>query len=303
MKALVFGSLNIDKVYSMPKLPEKAETLYCDGYEEHIGGKGLNQAVSLRRAGMDVYMAGCIGSDGKFLVDFLNSSGVNTDYIKVLPGGYTGCAVIEVEPHGQNQMILYRGANALIDEAFVDEVLSHFEEGDLLLIQYETSSVPYMINKAKEKGMITAFNPSPYVEEIRNLPLDKIDILILNEFEAQSLTGKRDIAEICSTLREKSGGKIVVTLGGEGSVYTDLDLGDKLINQPAFKVDAVDTTGAGDTFTGYFLASILSGKTPQQALTISTSASGLAVTKKGAAETIPDCEEVVNFYEAVSRKQ
>lgn len=294
MKAVVFGSMNIDKVYSLPHLPEKGETLYTDKYEIHVGGKGLNQAVSLAKSGAEVYMAGWVGNDGKFLTDFLAEAGVNTDWVSHTDG-FTGHAVIEVDRDGQNQMILYPGANKEIDTDYCDTVLRSLEKGDLLLMQYETSQVEYMLRKAHEKGVKTALNPSPYVDELKSLPFDCVDYLILNEYEGQHITGKESIDGVIAALKSlNSDGAVILTLGGDGAVYSDRNIE---VSVPAFKVDVVDTTGAGDTFTGYCLNALLSGKAPSDALEIASAASAIAVTQSGAAETIPNAENVKEFLD------
>ncbi|MCQ2484337.1 MAG: ribokinase [Clostridia bacterium] len=292
MKAVVFGSMNIDKVYSLAHLPEKGETLYTDGYEIHVGGKGLNQAVSLAKSGADVSMAGWVGTDGGFLTDFLNESGVNTDMIQQT-NGFTGHAVIEVDRDGQNQMILFPGANKEITENYCDTVLESLCEGDLLLMQYETSQVEYMLRKAHSKGIITALNPSPYVDEIKKLPFDCVDYLILNESEGQMITDKTDVTEVVEALKALNpDGVVILTLGGDGSVYADKS---QTVSVPAFKVNAVDTTGAGDTFTGYCLNAVLNGAEPCEALRTASAASAIVVTKIGAAQTIPTFSEVKSF--------
>lgn len=293
MKALVFGSLNIDKVYFLEHLPERGETLSCSEYEIHVGGKGLNQAVSLAKAGVETYMAGQIGADGKMLTDFLSLSGVNTDFVSECETP-TGHAVIEVDGEGQNQMILFGGANRKISENSCDKVLESFSQGDLILMQYETSCVEYMIKKAHGKGMKTALNPSPYVKEINALPFEMIDFLVLNESEGQSITGKEKTEDVITALKTlMPGGAIILTLGAKGAVYADKN---ETVRVNAFKVNAVDTTGAGDTFTGYCLAELMKGTRPEKALRFACGASAIAVTKSGAAETIPDLEEVVKFH-------
>lgn len=292
MKALVFGSLNIDKVYSLNHLPEKGETLSCAGYEIHVGGKGLNQSVSLSNSGADVYMAGQIGSDGIFLKEYLEKSGVNTSLIKITDD-FSGHAVIEVDPDGQNQMILFPGANREITPDYCDSVLENFSAGDLILMQYETSQVEYMIEKAHEKGLVVALNPSPYVDKLKEIDYSKIDYLILNESEGQSISGETDNDKVVKVLCSKLGnGAVIFTLGGSGAIFSD---GKETVKAPAFKVNAVDTTGAGDTFTGYVLNSLMNGKSPSQALRFASAASAIAVTKPGAAETIPTLEQVNKF--------
>lgn len=291
MKFLVFGSFNIDKVYTLKKLPEKGETLTCEKYEIHVGGKGLNQAVSLAKSGSDVYAAGQIGSDGKFLLDFLSSSGVNTELVRKTDT-FTGHAVIEVDSDGQNQMILFPGANREITSDYCDAVLENFSSGDLVLMQYETSQVEYMIEKSHEKGLLVALNPSPFVDELKNLDYSKVDYLILNESEGQSLTGEKETKAVISKLLEICGGAVILTLGGDGAIYAD---NNNYVFAPAFKVNAVDTTGAGDTFTGYFLNAFLSGAKAEDALKTASAASAIVVGKSGAAETIPEKEEVEKF--------
>ncbi len=292
MKYLVFGSLNIDKVYSLQKLPEKGETLSCEKYELHVGGKGLNQAVSLSKSEVQVYMAGCVGKDGKMLTDFLSASGVDTGFVKV-SDGFTGHAVIEVDKDGQNQMILFKGANHEITKADCDAVLENFTKGDLIILQYETSNVEYMINKAHEKGIKIALNPSPYVEEIINLPLNKVDFLILNESEGMSISKRSTVDDAVSELKRICpDSSIIMTLGADGAIYADSE---KYVKVPAFKVNAVDTTGAGDTFTGYFLNDFLANADPKHALIKASAASAIVVGKCGAAETIPENAEVEKF--------
>lgn len=290
MKFLVFGSFNIDKVYLMSKLPEKGETLTCEKYEIHVGGKGLNQAVSLAKSGAEVYAAGQVGEDGKFLLDFLSSSGVNTELVKTTDT-FTGHAVIEVDRDGQNQMILFPGANREITSDYCDAILENFSAGDLVLMQYETSQVEYMIEKAHEKGLLVALNPSPFVDALKIFDYSKVDYLILNESEGQCITGEKETEKVVEKLLEVCGA-VVLTLGGDGAVYADKN---EYTFVPAFKVNAVDTTGAGDTFTGYFLNAILNGMKAENALRTASAASAIVVGKSGAAETIPSKEDVEKF--------
>lgn len=294
MKFLVFGSLNIDRVYSLTHLPEREETLSCEKYEIHVGGKGLNQSVSLRKAGCEVFMAGCVGQDGRMLTDFLTKNGVNTDFVKI-SDGFTGHAVIEIDNDGQNQMILYKGANHEITEADCDRILDNFSQGDFILLQYEISNVLYIIEKAHKKGLIIALNPSPYVDKIRSLPFDKIDYLILNEFEGMNISGTKTVDEAVEILKNVVRGALILTLGANGAIFADRN---ETVRVPAFKVNAVDTTGAGDTFTGYFFTEYFGGAEPKAALTKASAASAIVVGKSGAAETIPEKDEVESFLRA-----
>ena len=294
MKILVFGSYNIDKVYSLPHLPEKGEMLACDALETHVGGKGLNQALALQKAGAEVIAAGMVGPDGDYLTSYLSGSGVDVSCVGVCDTP-TGHAVIGIDPQGRNQMLIFGGANRAITESYCDRVLERHADADLLLTQYETSCVEYMLKRSHEKGIRTAVNPSPYVDAVKKLPFDCVDILILNEDEGRRMTGKTDSNAMLRALYETVRGTVILTLGSRGSLYYD---GSQTAEAPAFAVEAVDTTGAGDTFTGYCLYALLTGKTPQEALTVGSAAAALAVTRKGAAETIPDRKTAESFLRA-----
>ena len=292
MKVLVFGSFNIDKVYSLERLPERGETLYCRDYSVHVGGKGLNQALSFRKAGARTYAAGKVGAeDGSYLTDYLSGAGVDVGSV-CTDGVYTGHTIIEVDPSGQNQMILFGGANRELTEADCDRIFAAHTDADLVVTQFETSCVGYILEKARALGLPTALNPSPYVPEVKELPFGSVDHLILNEFEGRSITGLAEPPAIVRALKELGCGDVILTLGADGAVYFD---GSEEVFAPAFSVDAVDTTGAGDTFTGYCLYALLSGESPAEALHIGAAASAVEVTRIGAAETIPSREEVDAF--------
>ena len=278
MKILVFGSYNIDKVYSLPHLPERGEMLACGSLETHVGGKGLNQALALQKAGAEVVAAGMVGPDGGYLTDYLTENGVDVSCVGVC-GTPTGHAIIGVDPQGRNQMLIFGGANRAITEAYCDELLAKHGDADLLLTQYETSCVEYMLTKAHERGIRTAVNPSPYVDAVKRLPFDCVDYLILNEDEGRRMTGETAVSVILPALHHMTGAAVILTLGEKGSFFFD---GSEPVFAPAFSMDA------GDTFTGYCLHALLNGQSPKQALTIGAAAAALAVTKKGAAETIPD---------------
>lgn len=291
MKILVFGSYNIDKVYTMPRLPKTGEDIYCTKYEIHVGGKGLNQALALAKAGADVSVAGKVGADGNYLTDYLKDNGIDVSDID-FSGDYTGHTIIQVDPEGQNQMILFGGANQQVTEEYCDKILEKHRDTELILMQYETSCVEYMLKKAHSMGIKTAINPSPYVDKVKELPFECIDSIIVNEYEGCSITGMENPEDALKALYEKIKGQVILTLGGDGALYYD---GSEIIKVPAFNVNAVDTTGAGDTFTGYCYYSLVSGESPENALKTGCAASAIEVTKPGAAETIPDRNEVLNF--------
>lgn len=295
MRVLSFGSLNIDNVYSVPHFIARGETLAARSLNVFSGGKGLNQSVALAKAGLKVFHAGAIGeNDGQFLVDELELAGVNTEYIKRLKGVKTGHTIIQNNTDGDNCIILFGGANQEISRSQIDETLKNFSAGDALVIQNEISEPEYLAQSAKSHGMIVAFNPSPMEEKI--IPVFKYaDYLLLNEIEAGQFlnddVSRKKPKEIAGRLREKlPDTKIVLTLGTNGAVYSDSEI---TFHQEALRVNAVDTTAAGDTFTGFFLSGIFEGKTPQWAMRFATNASAIAVTRHGAAPSIPSREEVL----------
>ena len=298
MKVLCFGSLNIDYTYKVPHFVKKGETLASERLQVFGGGKGLNQSVALAKAGTEVYHAGSIGQDGMFLLDMLKDAGANTDFVKILDTVRTGNAIIQNDKSGDNCIILYGGANQAITREQVDEVMSHFESGDYLVLQNEINELGYIVEKAHEKGMIIVLNPSPMNEKILALPLDVINYFILNEVEAAQILGKEDKGEesweqIADDLLKKfPQATIVLTMGSEGSVFKNQR---ETVCQSIYKVQAVDTTAAGDTFSGYFIGGILGGLSAKEAMDQASKASAIAVTRKGAAPSIPLLAEVQNY--------
>ena len=298
MKVLCFGSLNIDYTYKVPHFVKKGETLASERLQVFGGGKGLNQSVALAKAGTEVYHAGSIGQDGMFLLDMLKDAGANTDFVKILDTVRTGNAIIQNDKSGDNCIILYGGANQAITREQVDEVMSHFESGDYLVLQNEINDLGYIVEKAHEKGMIIVLNPSPMNEKILALPLDVINYFILNEVEAAQILGKEDKGEesweqIADDLLKKfPQATIVLTMGSEGSVFKNQK---ETVCQSIYKVQAVDTTAAGDTFSGYFIGGILGGLSAKEAMDQASKASAIAVTRKGAAPSIPLLAEVQNY--------
>lgn len=291
MKVLSFGSLNYDHVYEMDHFVEPKETQSSLAYSRGFGGKGLNQSIALAKAGLEVFHAGRVGSDGQDFIDYLNKYGVHTDYLLKDDSIATGHAIIEV-CKGQNCIILHGGANQAIDEKQIDDTLNHFESGDILLIQNEISNLSYLIDKASEKGLKIVFNTAPMNEKVFAYPLDKIDIFVVNEIEGAGLAGieSNDYEEIIKALQNKYPDKqIVLTVGEKGSYYIN---GDTIIHQNAYQVKAVDTTAAGDTFTGFFLASLLKDGDVSKALDLAARASSITVQGKGAADSIPDIKQL-----------
>lgn len=289
MKVLNYGSLNVDYVYTVDHIIVGGETQQSSKLETFSGGKGLNQSIALAKAGVPVYHAGIIGTDGDILLKACEEAGVNTRYIRRLPvkGGHT---MIQVDKNAQNCIILYGGTNQMQTEEFVDEILSDFGEGDYLILQNEINLLDYIIDRAYEKKMKIVLNPSPFDDRLKSCDLEKIHLFLVNEIEGEQITGYRDKDQILDALAEKfPHAEFVLTLGSDGAVYYD---GKEKVFQDIFKVKAVDTTAAGDTFTGYFIASVLEGKPIQEALRTAAKASSIAVSRPGAAPSIPYAEEV-----------
>lgn len=291
MKLLNYGSCNIDYVYKLDHIVSSGETESTDGLSVFSGGKGLNQSIAISRAGAKVYHAGAIGVDGDFLLDLLLDSGVDVSNVKRVQSK-NGHAIIQVASSGENSIFLYPGSNAMIEKEDIDNVLSYFSKGDVILLQNEISNLDYIIDSALKKEMIIILNPSPINETIYSLDLSKISYLILNEIEAKLISNSSDYLSALEYFKSNYPKlKVVLTLGKFGSVYQDNKL---TVSQSSYNVNAVDTTAAGDTFTGYFVSEILKGNKVKTALNIASLASAIAVSREGAAPSIPKYSEVVN---------
>lgn len=294
MKILNFGSLNIDYTYAVDHFVRGGETMSSETMNVFSGGKGLNQSIALSKSGAQVWHAGAIGTgDGDFLVEQLKSAGVNTELIAVLPGK-TGHAIIQKAKDGGNCILLYGGANQQITKDMVDRVMEQFEAGDYLVLQNEISEIGYIMESAHKKQMKIVLNPSPMDEKIAGYPLEYVDYFLLNEIEAGDICGEQGEGEaLLEKLSAKfPSAKIVLTLGGDGSLYRD---GDRLLKQGIYKVKVADTTAAGDTFTGFFIGGLVQGMDAADALPWAAKAAAIAVSRLGAAPSIPTKDEVDAF--------
>lgn len=294
MKILNYGSLNIDYTYSVDHFVSGGETLSSHTMNVFSGGKGLNQSIALSKSGAEVWHAGAIGTgDGDFLTEQLKSAGVRTELISLLEGK-TGHAIIQKAADGGNCILLYGGANQEITKAMVDSVMDHFEAGDYLVLQNEVSEIGYMMEKAHEKQMKIVLNPSPMDSKIAGYPLEYVDYFLLNEIEAGDICGEQGGGE--ELLKKLSAkfphAKIVLTLGGDGSLYWN---GQRLFKQGIYRVEVADTTAAGDTFTGFFIGGLVRGMEDAKALDWAAKAAAIAVSRHGAAPSIPSREEVDGF--------
>ena len=290
MKIINFGSINIDHVYCVEHFVRPGETLKSESYTLFCGGKGANQSISIARAKADVLHAGKIGQDGVWLKEKLQESGVDTSLIKTVDTP-TGHAVIQVNKDGENAIIIHGGANQTFNDTDIEKVLNSAKAEDFLLLQNEINTVEKILQKAKDRGLTIILNPAPMTDALKNYPLELVDIFILNEVEGEALTDQNDPDVILSAMQKlypKS--RIVLTLGKEGVIYAH---NKQHIKVPALKVKAIDTTGAGDTFIGYFLAELTRGSKIEKCLEMGIKASALCVTRKGAADSIPKLNEIV----------
>ena len=289
MKILNLGSLNIDHVYSVDHFVQPGETLASLHYQLFAGGKGLNQSIALARAGASVFHLGKIGPDGFWLQDKLKSDGADISFVHTT-GSATGHAIIQVDRSGENAILIHGGANQEISKEEISAAIHQFQPSDWLLLQNETSGIAQAIAAAHANQMKVAFNPAPMTDNVLNYPLHQVDLLIMNQTEAGRLTGQDDPNAIRQVLLERfPATACLLTLGSRGASYFYQDIS---IFEPALKVNAVDTTGAGDTFIGYFLNEFLATANAAQSLKIACQAAAICVTRPGAADSIPRRHEL-----------
>ena len=285
MKIVNFGSLNVDYVYSVEHIVKQGETISSVNMEQFPGGKGLNQSIAIARAGGNVAHAGMYGNEGHFLHDIMLNSGVDITSLKKVSAA-NGHAIIQVDSNGENSIVLFAGTNDLIDESYIDTVFKDLTGDEIILFQNETSGIGMAMKKAKEIGCSIAFNPAPMNDKVLDYPLDMIDLFVVNLTEGQVLSSKKEPTDILDVLAEKfSKAKVILTLGAQGSWFSS---GDERFYIKANKVDnVVDTTAAGDTFIGYYLANISKGISDHKAILLATKAAAICITTKGAAVSIP----------------
>ncbi len=274
MRIINFGSLNIDKVYQVEQFVRPGQTITAKDYAVAAGGKGLNQSLAAARAGAEVLHAGAIGAEGRFMADLLRESGADTSLLREVDGP-SGHAVIEINAAGQNRIIVFGGANRSMTSEYIERVLDTAQPDDWVLLQNEVNLVP---------------------ENTEKLPLACVSLFMVNEIEAAQLAGtdaNADFEDTLTALRAKyPNASVVMTVGADGVLY---DGEEGRFQLPAFQVKAVDTTAAGDTFCGYFLAAVSAGKSVQTALQEALAASALAVSRTGAAPSVPTADEVREF--------
>ena len=296
MNVVNFGSLNIDHVYAVDHFCRAGETIHTKSYTQNAGGKGLNQSIAVSRSGQKVHHAGLLGPEGTRLAELLSGSGVDLRYLKHtdVPQGH---AVIQVQPDGQNCIFLYGGSNQAVTPQEIDGVLMQLNAGDYLLLQNEIANLTYLLRAAARRGLRVVLNASPISDELLNADLSGVDWLVVNEIECAAMAGCGDAQAGYETLKQRYPSLgILLTLGSEGSVsWKD----GTEVWQCAYPVKAVDTTGAGDTFMGYFVGCLAQGMERQTAMQYASMASAISVTRPGAAASIPLLDEVRAAVEAL----
>ncbi|KAF9084517.1 hypothetical protein BGX23_010437 [Mortierella sp. AD031] len=324
-KVLVYGSINIDDFYVVPHIVRSGETISSSSYTVSAGGKGANQSVALGRAGANVFHAGKIGKDGEWVRKIMEDAGVDTTYIQVAKKEATGRAIIQLsEESHDNSIVLFPGTNSTVTIEEARHVLANFGEGDWIVMQNEISNGGEIMRAAKERGMTICFNPSPMTAELpKQYPLHLVDYLLINEIEAQGLyshltapksdadsftssshiTASESFPVLEKAYEQISG--IIITLGGDGLVArfrtNEEDVKMKEFQMGIVKGNVVNTTGAGDTFSGYFVANLVRNQEPNKrfsedqlkaALEEASHAASLAVGKEGAMDSIPLKDDV-----------
>ena len=292
MPVLSFGSLNIDHVYQLDHIVRPGETLAAiepGGYAVHPGGKGLNQCLAIARAGMSVCHAGRIGSDGVWLRTFLEDNGVDCAFTQCSEGYHTGHAMIQVAREGQNSIVLYRGANhSWTDTAVKQLFMSATIPPDSYLAvvcQNEMNGLQTLLDCAHAHHSPVIFNAAPYSQDLQKLDLTRLHTLLVNETEAMELARASSVETAFNLLKGRMpNSRLVMTLGAEG-VWGSYNRQDYRL--PAYPVQLVDTTAAGDTFAGYYTAEILKDGDFPAALRAGSRAAALAVGRAGAAPSIP----------------
>ena len=290
-----FGSINLDHLYKVDHFVRPGETMASLSYQMQLGGKGANQSIALARAGADVRHVGAVHTHDDAVIKELNEVGVNTSFISRTTTP-TGHAIIQLNKEAENAIILFPGANHTLNNALVDEALEKVIKGDWVLLQNETNQIDYIVKQANQKHIPVAFNPAPMDVALTQQLMPSIDLLIVNEVEAMDLVQASTVDAAKDALKHQYPDlAILMTLGSKGVRYL---CGEQDIFVPAFKVAPIDTTAAGDTFIGFFLAALMNELSIKEALTRACAASAVCVTRLGAAPAIPTKQEVDEFLVA-----
>ncbi len=293
MKILNFGSLNLDYVYRVDHFTGPGETLSAGSRSVKPGGKGLNQSIAMARAGARVHHAGCLGAGGEPLRELLEANHVDTSLLRPVDE-MQGHTVIQVNPEGENSILLYGGSNQCITEDQIGMTLSGFGYGDWLILQNEISLPGRIVEQASARGMNIVLNPSPFDKQLNEVDFSALAWVLVNEVEAGQMTGTQDPEKAWMAFhRLYPGVSLLITLGRKGSIAFRREAGGtEIVRQDAPEVRAVDTTAAGDTFSGYFIAGLAAGEPLAACMRQAARAAAVSVTRPGAADSIPWKEEL-----------
>jgi ribokinase len=293
---LVIGSSNVDLSATVANLPKKGETLMGKSFSTSFGGKGANQAVACGKLGADVTFLSCVGNDdyGKNIIKYLSSVNVKTDLIKVSDNCPTGTALITIDDDGQNTIVVISGANAECDVEYLKANEEEFKKCEYVLLQMEIpiEAIEYAIECAYKYDKKIILNPAPADPNISVEALKKVDYLTPNETEVEIMAKTKGFKESCDALLELGINNLIVTLGDKGAAIINKETNEIV---EGFKVEAIDTVGAGDCFNGAFVTALSKGKNEAEAIKFANKASSIAVTRKGAQEAIPTIEEMENM--------
>ena len=295
----VIGSLNMDLVVNVDAMPKPGQTIIGSNFKEVPGGKGANQAVAMARLNGNVSMIGKVGEDGfgQTLISSLKNDKVDTTYIQTTKGS-TGVALITVDKNAQNSIVVSPGANFEVKEEDIDNNIKAIENSDIVVLQLETplNTIKYALNKAKELNKYTILNPAPAVK-LDDEIIKNVDLLTPNETELEIISGvsietEEDIQKAAQIMIEKGVKELIVTLGSKGSLYINKE---KSMFKKAYKVEAVDTTAAGDSYTGALAVALSQDKGIADAMDFASKVGALSVLKEGAQSSLPTLEDVKNF--------
>lgn len=291
MKVLCFGSMNLDHVYALDHIVPPGETISSYSRETFAGGKGLNQSIAMAKAGLPVWHAGISGNGGEILLQTLEENGVDISLIR-RENARSGHTIIQVDSGGQNCILLYGGTNRMVTPEYIDEALAAFGSGDMILLQNEVNLLDRIIDRACEKGIKVVLNPSPFDEAIAKCDLNKVSLFLVNEVEGAQISGMsadepRRILDWF--IVHYPNAEVILTLGAKGAWYVG---GGMRYFHPSMPTDVVDTTAVGDTFSGYFLEGWMNGRDVLESLYRATKAASIAVSRKGAAPSIPWASEL-----------
>lgn len=288
MTVYSLGSINVDLFFRVPHLPVAGETLPAISHEVGLGGKGANQSVAVAKAGSRVCHIGMIGADNPWVRGRLEAFGVDVEHISSAEGP-TGQAIIMVDEAGENTIVTYAGVNYAQSLPGIEKALAGAGAGDIFLFQNEVSLKLEAAKLARKQGLILVYSAAPFQASVVRDLLPFIDLLVLNEIEAKQLSDFLGL-----TIAEIPVPSLLVTSGAEGAVWRDQKTGETL-EVPAFPVDPVDTTGAGDCFIGYTVAALEQGLDRAAALKLGAAAAAVHVTRPGTSDAIPSREEVDAF--------